>query len=82
MSSWPAGSNRRARGARDSGTNRAVSTIAASTTGTLIQKIDRQPTVSTSSAAEHRAQRHADADDAAPHADGPGPLRAVGEDVA
>jgi hypothetical protein len=47
ISSWPAGSNRRARGARDSGTNRPVSTTTATTTGTFSQKIDRQPTAST-----------------------------------
>ena len=47
ISPWPAGSNRRARGARDSGTNRAASTTTATATGTLSQKIDRQPTVST-----------------------------------
>ena len=41
------GSSRRGRGARDSGTNRWVSAIAASPTGTLTQKIERQPTVPT-----------------------------------
>jgi hypothetical protein len=46
-SSWPTGSIRRGCGARDSGTKRAASTIAASPTGTLIQKMDRQPSVST-----------------------------------
>ena len=47
-STWPTGSNRRALGARDSGTKRSVRTIAASPTGRLIQKIDRQPTEETS----------------------------------
>ena len=42
------GSSRRGRGARDSGTNRWVSQMAASPTGTLTQKIARQPTVPTS----------------------------------
>ena len=46
-SSCPAGSKRRARGARDSGTKRAVSTRTASTTGTFSQNTDRQPTTST-----------------------------------
>ncbi len=40
---WPTGSNRRARAARDSGTNSAVHTIAADTIGTLIQKMECQP---------------------------------------
>src|SRR6266568_7893159 len=44
---WPTGSNRRARAARDSGTNSAVHTIAAATIGTLIQKMERQPKLST-----------------------------------
>src|SRR5262245_48993493 len=44
---WPTGSNRRARAARDSGTNKAVQTIAAATIGTLTQKIERQPKLST-----------------------------------
>ena len=48
ISTWPAGSNRRARGARDSGTNSAAHTIATAATGTLIQKTDRQPKASTS----------------------------------
>src|SRR4249919_3124331 len=47
-SSWPTGSRRRGRAARDSGTNSAVSTIAATPTGMLTQKIPRQPTLSTS----------------------------------
>ena len=38
----------RARGALDSGTKSAVSTMAAMPTGTLTQKMPRQPTVSTS----------------------------------
>jgi hypothetical protein len=44
----PTGSSRRARGARDSGTNRALSTIAISPTGRLTRKIARHPTESTS----------------------------------
>ncbi len=48
-SSWPTGSGRRGSGARDSGTYRMVSSSAASPTGRLIQKIERQPTVCTSS---------------------------------
>jgi hypothetical protein len=44
MSSCPTGSAPRARGARDSGTNSALSTRAARPTGTLTQKIPRQPT--------------------------------------
>lgn len=47
--SWPTGSGRRALGARDSGTKRRVSSRAARPTGRLIQKMERQPTVSTSS---------------------------------
>jgi hypothetical protein len=47
-SSCPTGSRRRGRGARDSGTNSAVSAIAATPTGTLIQKIERQPAQATS----------------------------------
>ncbi len=47
-SSCPTGSILRGRAARDSGTNRAASTTAATPTGTLIQKIDRQPTAPTS----------------------------------
>ncbi len=46
--SWPTGSGRRALGARDPGTKRSVSRRAARPTGTLIQKIERQPTESTS----------------------------------
>ena len=45
---WPTGSNRRARAARDSGTNSTVATSAAATIGTLIQKTARQPSPSTS----------------------------------
>src|SRR5216683_3225214 len=41
---WPAGSRRRGCGARDSGTNSAVSAIAATPTGMFTQKIPRQPT--------------------------------------
>ena len=48
-SNWPPTSTRRAFGARDSGMNRRVSTMAASPTGRLIQKIERQPTEPTSS---------------------------------
>src|ERR1700733_8127889 len=40
----PTGSNARARGAFDSGTNRAANTTAASPIGRLIQKMERQPT--------------------------------------
>src|SRR5215813_5090193 len=46
-STWPTGSNRRARAARDSGTNNAAPTIAAATIGTLTQKMKRQPKPST-----------------------------------
>jgi hypothetical protein len=45
---WPTASTRRARGALDSGTNREVRPIAARPIGMLIQKMDRQPIVSTS----------------------------------
>ncbi len=48
-SSWPAGSNLRARGALDSGTNNAVAAIAVTPTGMLTQKMLRQPTELTSS---------------------------------
>ncbi len=48
ISTWPTGSIRRARGARDSGTNSAHSTNAATPTGMLIQKIACQPAVPTS----------------------------------
>ena len=48
MSSWPAGSRRRGRGARDSGTNSAVATIAATHTGTFSQKLASQPKASVS----------------------------------
>ncbi len=47
-SACPTGSRRRACGARDSGTKRSVSASAASPTGTFTQKIERQPTDSTS----------------------------------
>ncbi len=47
-STWPTGSGRRALGARDSGTKRRVSSRAARPTGRLSQKIERQPTDSTS----------------------------------
>ena len=47
ISTWPTGSNRRARAARDSGTNSAAHTIAAATIGTLTQKMERQPRPST-----------------------------------
>ena len=47
-SPWPTGSTRRGRAARDSGTNSAASTIAASPTGMLTQKMPRQPTLSVS----------------------------------
>ena len=43
-STWPTGSTRRGCGALDSGTNSAVSTIAATPTGMFTQKIPRQPT--------------------------------------
>lgn len=46
--SWPTGSGRRAFGARDSGTYRRVSRRAARPTGRLTQKMERQPTDSTS----------------------------------
>ena len=41
-STWPTGSTRRARGARDSGTNRAVSAIAARPIGMLMRNTARQ----------------------------------------
>ncbi len=44
---WPTGSNRRALAARDSGTNSAAHTMAATTIGTLTQKMARQPRPST-----------------------------------
>ncbi len=44
----PTGSGRRAFGARDSGTKRQVRSSAAKPTGRLIQKMERQPTDSTS----------------------------------
>src|SRR5687768_1534764 len=47
-STCPTGSIRRGRAALDSGTKSAASTIAATPTGTLIQKIDRQPSPATS----------------------------------
>ncbi len=47
-SSWPGGSSRRGCSARDSGTNRRVRKIASRPTGTLIQKIERQPIAPTS----------------------------------
>ena len=46
--SWPIGSTRRARAARDSGMKIAARVIAATPIGTLIQKIERQPIVSVS----------------------------------
>ena len=48
MRNCPTGSARRDRGALESGTNRAVSEMAASPTGMLAQKIPRQPTAPTS----------------------------------
>src|SRR5579875_2722861 len=48
MRTWPTGSGRRCRSARDSGTNSAVRTTAAIPTGMLTQKMPRQPTESTS----------------------------------
>ena len=45
---WPNGSSLRFTAARDSGTYRAVSAMAAMPTGMLIQKTPRQPTESTS----------------------------------
>ena len=47
-STWPTGSGRRYRLARDSGTKSAVRMIAAIPTGMLTQKMPRQPTESTS----------------------------------
>ena len=46
-STSPTGSSRRATGARDSGTNSPVRTMAATPTGMLTQKIERQPTAPT-----------------------------------
>src|ERR1700691_6074298 len=48
-STWPTASSRRGCGALDSGTNSAVSTIAASPTGMFTQKMPRQPTDAISS---------------------------------
>src|ERR1700748_2103855 len=48
MRNWPTGSVRRDRGARESGTNSAVSETAASPTGMFAQKMPRQPTIPTS----------------------------------
>ena len=48
MRNWPSGSARRDRGALESGTNSAVSEMAARPTGMLAQKIPRQPTAPTS----------------------------------
>ena len=48
MRNWPTGSARRDRGALESGTNSAVSEMAARPTGMLAQKIPRQPTAPTS----------------------------------
>ena len=45
---WATRSSRRGRSARDSGTKRAVSQKATTAIGRLIQKIDRQPRLSTS----------------------------------
>ena len=78
---WPTGSKRRGRGARDSGTKRSVSTIAASPTGTLIRKIDRQPTADDERAADDRPERHRDPEHGAPDADRLRPLARVGEGV-
>ena len=49
MSSWPAGSSRRGRAARDSGTNSAVPASAVRHTGTLSQKFASHPKASVSS---------------------------------
>ena len=48
MRNWPTGSARRDRGALESGTNSAVSEMAARPTGMFAQKMPRQPTVPTS----------------------------------
>jgi hypothetical protein len=48
MRNWPTGSARRDSGALDSGTNSAVSEMAARPTGIFAQKMPRQPTVPTS----------------------------------
>ena len=77
----PTGSGRRARGARDSGTNSVVSTMAASPIGTLIQKIARQSTASISVPPTIGPEAERDADDAAPHADRLRPLPRLGEGV-
>ena len=49
MSACPIGSGRRGRAARDSGTKRAVSAMAARPTGMFTQNVPRQPMESTSS---------------------------------
>src|SRR3954451_12536573 len=48
MSNCPAGSKRRARGARDSGITRRARTKATTPTGTFTQNTDRHPAASTS----------------------------------
>ena len=78
-SSWPTGSGRRARAARDSGTNSAVSTIAASPIGTLIQKIARQSTASIRAPPTSGPRPMRQPDHPAPHADGLRTLARVGE---
>src|ERR1041384_2155563 len=47
MRNWPTGSARRERGARESGTNSAVSETAARPTGMFAPKKPRQPTAPT-----------------------------------
>jgi len=54
-SSWPTASTGRGQGALDSGTKRAVRPIAARPIWMLIQKMERQPTVSMSTPADDRA---------------------------
>ena len=63
------------------GRTRSVSTIAASPTGMLIQKIDRQPIEETSAPPTIGPERHGDAEHGAPDADRLRPLARVGEGV-
>ena len=68
---------RRGCGARDSGTNSAVSTIAARPIGTLTRKIARQPTASTSAPPSTGPSAMQMPNIAAPHADRPRALARV-----
>jgi len=78
---WPTGSSRRFTAARDSGTYRAVSAMAAMPTGMLIQKTLRQPAESTSAPPMTGPERDRQAEDGAPEADCLRPLGRLGERV-